>query len=651
MVFHRLVTPEEALRRIEGELGGINPLGTEYIDIKDGLSRVLAEDIRANIDSPPFDRSEVDGYAVFSRDVRGADEDKPIKLKVVGKAIVGRLPETSVSRGEAVEIDTGAPLPRGADSVVMVEYTRADDGWVEIFRSVAPGENISHTGSDVSIGDVVLRKGTMLSPREIGVLAALGISKIKVYKKPRVAVFSTGNEIVDVGGRLGPGQIYDVNRYSLYSMIVESGGAPELMEILPDEFDVMRERILDALEEYDMVVSSGSTSAGLGDVMYRVISSIGGKILVHGLRTKPGKPTVIGVYKGKLVFGLPGFPVSAMIAFHLIARPVISKMAGIRMEEAVVRATLPIKIMGAKGRRRYLPVSLVDAGETLKAYPIFGSSGAISTLVVADGYIVVPENTQFLDKGSEVEVKLFSTRIRFPRLTIIGSHCPGVDLIIGEAGIRDVRIINVGSMGGWLAVSRGEADIAGTHILDERTGEYNVHMIRELGLEGKVVLVRGYGRLQGFIVQKGNPKNIKGFEDLLRDDVRIVNRVRGSGTRTLLDSSLKKISKKVGLNFDELAGRINGYSYEVKTHSAVAAAVAQGRADVGIGIKFFADKYNLDFIPIGMEIYDFAVRVDRMEKPEVKRFIETLRKAKESLERLPGFKALEATGKIIGSDG
>ena len=652
-VFHRLMKVEEAIELVKKHLKPLE-LDVEYVSLTDALGRVLAESITAPIDSPPFDRSRVDGYAVYSGSLAEVDEEHPARLKLVGVVETGELPRLEVKPGEAAEIHTGAPLPRGADSVVMVEYTRRLDGEVLVYRPTYPGENISQAGTDVMVGEVVLRRNTVLTPREIGVLAALGLDKVPVYRRLRVAVVSTGVEVQPPGKPLEPGKIYDVNSYTISCMARELGCEPRILGTYPDDFELLRKVIGEAVEEYDVVLSSGSTSAGFGDIIYRVFDSLGEPgVLVHGLLMRPGKPTVAAVVGGKLLVGLPGFPVSAMMAFHVFVKPLISHLTGVPVEkETRVLAELPLRVQAGGGRRVLIPVSLVsNPSGGLSAYPISGDSGAISRLALADGFIECPEDREFLDEGERVYVTLFSKAVEPADLAVIGSHCPGLDLLLELLG-RTLRVktVNVGSLGGFLAVRRGEADVAGTHLLDPETMRYNIPFISKYGLEGRVVLVRGYARMQGFIVRKGNPKRIRGFEDLFREDVIMVNRNRGSGTRVLIDLGLRKAAERLGLDFDEAVKRIRGYGLEAKTHSAVAAAVAQGRCDVGVGVEAIAHIYGLDFIPIAEEVYDFLIPRDRLSKPSVKLFIETLRSEgfKQMLrDRLRGYRALEETGAVV----
>ncbi|MGB9729056.1 MAG: molybdopterin biosynthesis protein [Thermoprotei archaeon] len=654
IVFHKLLTVEEAIQAVENALGGLKPLGVEIVPLERALGRVLAENIYATIDLPPFDRSEVDGYAVDSRSTFEADEDKPVELKIIGTSLVGKVPNTEVNLNEAVEIDTGAPLPRGADAVIMVEHTKKiDEKRVLVYKSVRPGENVAQAGSDIRIGERALRKGTLISAREIAVLAGLGINTVRVYTKPRIAVISTGDEIVMPGSKLESAKVYDVNGFSLSSMVAEMGAQPSYLGVVPDDPKLIEDVVLRAYENYDIVITSGSTSAGIKDTIYKVFNNLGKPgLVVHGLKIKPGKPTVAAVVNDKLLFGLPGFPLSSMVAFLVFVRPILAKIIGLSLEQSEVKiqARMAFKVQAGKGKREYLPVNIVQVRDHFKAYPLLAGSGSATALAFADGFIEIPESREFLDENEIVDVKLISRYLRPADLIIIGSHCPGVDLITELSDLGYVKVINVGSVGGWLAVKRGEADIAGTHLFDEQTKEYNVPFMDIYGLKGKAVLIRGYVRLQGFIVEKGNPLGISGFEDLLKPNIRFINRNKGSGTRALIDMKLRELAFLKNVSFQELTNMIRGYYTEAKTHSGVAAAIAQGRADVGVAIKSVADAYDLDFIPIGEEFYDFLIPIDRLEKTSVKKFINTLKSqefANELQKRLSGYKIHKDTGQII----
>jgi putative molybdopterin biosynthesis protein len=638
-IFHELPTLREALERV---LEKVSPLGVEEVDLKDALGRILASDMYAMIDSPPFDRSLVDGYAVRAEDIYQADEENPVELRLVGRIDVGERPRVSIHEGECAEISTGAPIPRGANAVVMVEYTSWSGDRVRVFRAVRPGENIAQVGSDISAGDLVLRRGKMLTAREIAALAALGYSKAMVYRRPRIAVFSIGRELVKLGQPLELGRIYDVNGYSILGLLAELGLTAAFKGILPDDESVILESLREALEESDVLITSGGTSAGLGDLTYRVFEKLG-RVIVHGVRVKPGKPTIIAITPdSRLLVGLPGFPLSAMMIFISLVKPILLRLMGADVEEPdTIQAEAAFRL-NLGGRTHLIPVHLVETPRGLRAYPVLGDSGSTSALLDADGFIEVPGEKQYLDEGEVVEVKLVR-RYRPASTVIIGSHCPALDLLLDVAGLSNVKMISIGSLGGWYALKNGEADIAGTHLLDEETMSYNIHMPRRLGLEDEVEIYGGYIREIGFITAPGNPKDIRCFEDLLRPDVVFVNRVPGSGIRTFTDLQLRR------LGIMDPERRIRGYTYQVRTHTAVAAAIAQGRADVGIAVGYVAKIYGLEFIHLADERFDIAVRRDRLYKSSVKAILEALenRSFAEKLSGLPHYKVADETGRRI----
>ena len=647
-VFHKLVSVEEALELVNNALGGLKPLGVERVTLDDALGRVLAEEVFAKTSYPPFDRSTVDGYAVRASDLYSATEESPITLKVIGKAEVGIPFYGEVNEGECVEIATGAPVPRGANAVVMVEFTkRVAADKVMFFRPVAPNENIAQAGSDMSVGDVVLRKGTVISPREIAVLASVGIKEVAVYRKVSVAVFSTGNELASVGEDLELGKIYDINGPTLTAMLRELGAKADFRGIIPDDHEEMVRKIRDALlQGYDLVITSGSTSAGFGDMIYRVFDEIsGGRVLVHGLKVKPGKPTVIAVSGDRLLIGLPGFPLSAMMVFHKLVKPIVEILGGIKPRATgLVKAKLAYRIEAGRGRLELIPVQLISGENGLTAYPLLGHSGSTHLLSTADGILEAPESREFFQEGEEVEIMLLSEKIRPADLVIIGSHCPGIDLLLNRLGPLETKLINVGSTAGWNAIKRGEADIAGTHLLDPITREYNVFMLDRLGLRGKAVLVRGYARRIGFVTRKGNPLKITSFKDIVEKDAVFVNRIKGSGIRTFVDIMFAEVGVESPYK------QVRGYDYEVRTHTAVAAAVKFGRADVGVTLELMAKQYDLEFIPLGEEVFDFVISVKSLPKNAVRKFVEKLRDKSFQAElqtMLPGYRPLPDTGKVI----
>jgi len=655
-VFRQLQSLESAIATLWASWNVTTP-SIEQVPLEQSHSRVLAEDVFSAIDVPGFDRAAMDGFAVTAEDTFSADEQNPVKLKVLGQLEAGDASAYVASRGEAIEIATGAPMPKGTNAVVMVEYTKRDGNEVQVFRAVSPGENITAAGSDIMSGELILRKGQTITPREIGLLAGAGLEHVPVFRKPVVAIFSSGNELIKPGDSLGFAKIYDINGPSVAASAAECGGEPHFLGILPDDYVIIKNKLRSALDEADIVISSGSTSSGPGDLIYRVVEELGEPgVLVHGLTLKPGKPALVGLVDNKPIFGLPGYPTSALMIFHVLVAPVIRRLANAaEVQPRKVQASCPMKFFKARGRRELLPIQLIAQPDgQLSAYPMQSGSGAISSFALADGFADFPETQEYVDEGESMEVELFGKELVPPSLVAIGSHCVGLDIAFAKLREKDPtflgRTVNVGSTGGFHAISRGEADIAGVHLQDEKTGEYNVPFIKSFRLEDTVVLVRGYDREQGLIVKQGNPKKITGVGDLIKRGVRFINRNRGSGTRFLIDRHLSELAKSHGTDLETVSAKIEGYGYEAKSHSAVAAAIKNDRADVGFGIRTVAVANGLDFIKLDDEKYDFLIAKPRLDKVSVKRFVELIksREFAESLaQKAPGLRAAEQSGLVV----
>jgi molybdenum cofactor synthesis domain-containing protein len=408
-MFRKLLTLEEAQKAISSMK--LTVLRTEEAPLLTAHNRILAADVSSSLDIPPFDRSTVDGYAVKAADTFGAEENQPVQLSVAGVVNIGELPKVSVSMGETAEIVTGAPIPEGADAIVMVEDTERTDDELRVSSPVTKGENVMKKGSDIKKGETVLKAGQVLSSREVGVLAALGAAYAKVHAVPRVAVLSTGGEVTEPGNMLPAGKIYDINAYSLSAAVLESGGTPVYFGVAPDDPIEMRKALLRALDFSDLVITSGGVSVGPKDITPQTVDSLGKPGLIFsGIAVKPGKPTTMALIGKKPVFALPGHPTSALLMFQLLVRPVIWLLAGrAPSENALVKALASMRMFSAKGRRTFVMVKLrKDKASRLVAETVeTGGSGAITTLAKADGYVEIPENQQFVDKDEEVEVTLF----------------------------------------------------------------------------------------------------------------------------------------------------------------------------------------------------------------------------------------------------
>jgi len=600
--FLTILSREEALARFEAALFP-RAVPSEQRALADALGCALAEDIVAPIDVPPFDRSNVDGFAVRSADLAVASEATPVRVLLNDEIIAcGIAPTRPVLSGTATSIATGGPVPRGADAIVMVEHTQpAGSRAIEIRRAASPGQFISYAGSDIARGEALLRTGTVIGSREIGMLAACGIAQVSVARRPRIAVISTGDELVQPGQPLRPAAIYDTNGAIVTAAVRENGGEAEFLGAIPDD---------------EMLVLSGGTSKGSGDVSHRIIARLGQPgIIAHGVALKPGKPLCLAVCDGRPVVILPGFPTSAMFTFHDMIVPVLRRMAGLPpRSDAKVIAKVPVRIVSELGRTEFVMVSLVEGDDGLIAYPTGKGSGAITSFAQADGFLKIDALADQMPAGTEAEVTLFTPHVRVPDLVIVGSHCTGLDLVtapLARAGLL-VRSIAVGSLGGLAAAKRGECDFAPIHLFDEASESYNTPFLAD-GLE----LVPGWRRMQGIVFRAGD----KRFEGLsAQDAVRaaladpaciMVNRNQGAGTRILIDRLLGE-------------ARPDGYWNQPKSHNAVAAAVAQNRADWGMTIAPVAHAAGLGFIPLAEEHYDFALVSARKQRPAVQAFLVAL---------------------------
>ncbi|WP_336343729.1 molybdopterin biosynthesis protein [Halalkalicoccus ordinarius] len=636
--FRDLAPPERARETIDSlDLGG----GVERVPLREARGRVLAERVDAGIDVPGFDRASMDGYAVRARDTFGADEADTAVLDLVGAVHAGAEPDVVVEEGTAAEISTGAVMPEGADAVVMVERTDETDAGVEIRTSLAPGDHVMFAGADVAAGERALGPGTRLTPREIGLLSALGVSEVPVRDRPRVGIVSTGDELVRPGGELQSeqGQIYDVNSYTIATAVEDAGGEAELYPHVGDDYEEMGRVMVEAAEECDLVLSSGSTSASAVDVIYRVIEERG-ELLLHGVAVKPGKPMLIGTLEESAYVGLPGYPVSALTIFRTFVAPAVRRAAGLpEPRTATVEARMADRERYEGGRKRLMPVGLVESGPSpdvgeadgdeagtdkpvTLAYPVDKGSGATTSLVEADGIVEVDADTAYLDAGEPVSVRLFSPDVRPPTVFGVGEDDPALSALLDR--VEHPRYLGIGSRQGLRRLGRGTPDFAVV------TGS--------IDRDVEAVDLGGWTREWGLVVPEGNPDGVEGLADLVERDLRFVNRTTDSGLRTTLSNALASVAEERGSTRHKLVESIDGFDLAVRAHESPARKVVAGRADAGLGLRTTAERLGLGFVSLGEERVSVLGNPDRIEKGGMERLREAIDEWSFEDETLPGYR-------------
>ncbi|MBK9943787.1 MAG: molybdopterin biosynthesis protein [Kouleothrix sp.] len=605
---------DDAWQRFEAALaraGGMQPLPAERVPLTAALGRITAEPIWAQLSSPHYHAAAMDGVAVRAADTLGASETTPQRLAV------GR---------QAIWVDTGDPLPPDTNAVIMAEHVHTlDEASIEIMAAVAPWQHVRPLGEDIVATELVLPENQHLRPVDLGAIAAAGHVDVAVRRRPRVAIIPTGTELVSLqalearamgAGQVAadprPGEIIEFNSLMLGGLVAEWGGVAECCAPVPDRRELLRAAIEQALSVHDLVVVNAGSSAGSEDYTAVVLAELG-EVAVHGVAIRPGHPAILAMVGGKPVLGLPGYPVSTMLTADLFLRPLVYRLLGqVPPRRPTITAAISRKLLSPIGEDEFLRVTLGQVDDRMIATPLTRGAGVVMSLVRADGLVQIPRFSEGVHAGAEVTVELLRDPAEIEQTIVaIGSHDLALDLLASH--LRrfnpDARLVsaNVGSLGGLLALKRGDAHIAGAHLLDEATGAYNRSFVARLLPGDDILLINLVYRDQGLIVARGNPLGLHDLIDLARPDVRFVNRQKGAGTRVLLDYHLKQ--RGIG------SAQITGYEREEFTHMAVAAAVLSGSASVGLGIRAAAQALGLEFIPLFKERYDLVVPRRHWEGP------------------------------------
>ncbi|MBI3162321.1 MAG: molybdopterin biosynthesis protein [Chloroflexi bacterium] len=657
-------------------------LGVELIPLdENALGRVTAEPVWALNSSPHYHASAMDGFAVRAEETGGAQPSSPVQFRVSSDQLSVASDQSLLSQ----YVDTGDPLPDWANAVIPIENVESLDENGEITKairqpvliriraSVAPWSHVRPLGEDIVATQLVLPAGHSLRPADLGAIAASGHQTVRVARKPRVAILPTGTELVPIGSKLKAGDILEYNSLVMAAQVKAMGGEPTRYPITMDDFDLICGRVREAAQTHNLVLLNAGSSAGAEDFSSRVVETLG-TLLVHGVAVRPGHPVIFGMVKKELgsrdedydfliptsssvtpIIGVPGYPVSAALTVDIFVEPVIAKWLGRQPNELPIEmATLTRKLVSPPGDDDFVRVAVGKVGDKLLAAPLSRGAGVITSLVQADGLALLPSGVQGMDAGDPVQVRLYRSKAEIEKtIFCIGSHDMTLDLLAQFLAEHNRRLAsaNVGSQGGLIALRRGEAHLAGSHLLDTSTGEYNISYIRQYmpGIPVKVIAL--VGRDQGLIVKKGNPKGIKSLGDLNRPEARaepsrsiqFVNRQRGAGTRVLLDYQLSL----TGMNPDS----IPGYFQEEYTHLGVAAAIASGRADCGLGIAAAAQALDLDFIPLFQERYDLVIPMEHAQSDLLVPLFELLssRAFRDSVSKLIGYD-VTVMGRIILED-
>ena len=601
----------------------------ETVPVQEACGRITSQAVYAHICAPHYHASAMDGIALKASKTFGAGETTPVHL----------------AKEDYITVDTGDPLPEGCDAVIMIEdVIEEENGGVCLYAPAAPWQHIRQIGEDICAGEMILASHVKISPSAIGALIAGGVLEIPVIRRPRVAIIPTGDEIIPPTADPAPGDILEFNS-SIFSAMLRGWGAdPVTFPIVPDDFDKIRQAVSDAAAQCDIVLLNAGSSAGREDYSKDVIAKLGG-VLYHGIAIKPGKPAILGYIQNKPVLGVPGYPVSGIIVIEELLKPVIEYCCGLKFQRPqYVQAVLSRNVVSSLKYQEFLRVQIGRVNGRLVASPLNRGSGVVSSFMKADGMLEIPQGCEGCEAGEEVSIRLLRPLEDLEHTVIaIGSHDPLLDELANLLHLNYPELYmsssHVGSMGGIMAVRRGETHLAGIHLLDEQDGTYNTSYIKKYFPNGGVRQVECVGRTQGLMLTRGNPLHITSIKDLAGENIRYVNRQKGSGTRILIDYLCRKE------NLD--TSRIYGYDREEFTHTSVAAQIASGSADAGMGIYSAARLYDLDFLPICTEQYDLLIPDSAWELPAVQDLIRTMQTEafRTRLEELGGY-SLDQPGRV-----
>ncbi|WP_048601238.1 molybdopterin biosynthesis protein [Rubeoparvulum massiliense] len=608
---------------------------TEWLPTKQALGRITASPIFAELSAPHYHASAMDGIAVRAETTYGAHEMNPLTLKK------GR---------DFIFVDTGDPIPAPLDAVIMIEKIhQLDDDTVEIIEPITPWQDIRPIGEDMVHGEMILPQGHRLRPVDLGALLAGGILQVPVVQRPRVAILPTGSELVQPTTEVHPGDIIEFNGTVFASYVEEWGGDPFLQPITKDDPDLLRRTLREQVQAADLVIVNAGSSAGSEDYTVHILNELG-EVFTHGVATRPGKPVILGMIDGKPVIGLPGYPVSAYLAMEWFVRPLICHYLGIpEPQRSTLKARLGRRVVSNMGAEDFVRVNVGQVDGQYIALPLTRAAGVTMSMVRADGLLVVPPDSLGLEQGEEVEIQLYQSQAAIDKSILFsGSHDLTIDLLSSHMRTRDVerQIIaaHTGSMAGILAIRKGEAHLAGIHLLDTETGEYNRSFVQRFATGKAVVLLPFLKRAQGWFVPKGNPDGIHEVSDLVKKEIQFVNRQKGAGTRVLFDHLLRK----AGISPEQ----IEGYNREMFTHLSVAAEVKERPHSVGLGIYSAAKAMGLDFIYLADESYDLLMTQEFFESAGGRLLYKVISSPQfvEEVNRLGGYKVVDHPEPIYFDD-